>query len=29
VVDSERKKEEDWIKRREQLAAKVTALCGG
>jgi valyl-tRNA synthetase len=29
VVESERKKEEEWIKRREQLAAKVTALCGG
>ncbi|MFN2635732.1 MAG: valine--tRNA ligase [Gemmatimonadaceae bacterium] len=29
VVDAERKKEEDWIKRREQLAEKVTALCGG
>jgi valyl-tRNA synthetase len=29
VVDAERKKEEDWIKRRDQLAEKVTALCGG
>lgn len=29
VVESERKKEEDWIKRREQLADKVKALCGG
>jgi len=29
VVESERKKEEEWTKRREQLAAKVTALCGG
>jgi valyl-tRNA synthetase len=29
VVESERKKESEWTKRREQLAAKVTALCGG
>ncbi|HXL86767.1 MAG TPA: class I tRNA ligase family protein, partial [Gemmatimonadaceae bacterium] len=29
VVESERKKEEEWIKRREQLAGKVKALCGG
>ena len=29
VVESERKKEEEWTKRREQLAAKVKALCGG
>jgi len=29
VVESERKKEEDWVRRREQLADKVKALCGG
>jgi hypothetical protein len=29
VVESERKKEVEWTKRREQLAAKVSALCGG
>jgi valyl-tRNA synthetase len=29
VVESERKKEAEWIKRREQLAEKVKALCGG
>jgi valyl-tRNA synthetase len=29
VVEAERKKEEEWTKRREQLAAKVKALCGG
>ena len=29
VVESERKKEEEWTKRRSQLAAKVKALCGG
>ena len=29
VVDSERKKEQEWIKRSEQLAEKVKALCGG
>jgi valyl-tRNA synthetase len=29
VVESERKKESEWTKRHEQLAAKVTALCGG
>jgi len=29
VVESERRKEEEWIKRREQLAGKVKALCGG
>ncbi|HWL39413.1 MAG TPA: class I tRNA ligase family protein, partial [Gemmatimonadaceae bacterium] len=29
VVDAERKKEEDWIKRREHLTEKVKALCGG
>jgi len=29
VVEAERKKEEEWIKRREQLAEKVNALCGG
>ncbi len=29
VVEGERKKEEEWIERREQLAEKVKALCGG
>jgi len=29
VVESERKKEDEWMKRREQLATKVKALCGG
>ncbi len=29
VVAAERTKEEEWIKRREQLAEKVKALCGG
>ena len=29
VVESERKKEDEWIKRREHLAAKVKDLCGG
>ena len=29
VVDSERKKKEEWVKRREQLAAKVKAVCDG
>jgi valyl-tRNA synthetase len=29
VVESERKKETEWNKRREQLAEKVKALCGG
>jgi valyl-tRNA synthetase len=29
VVESERKKEEEWTKRHGQLAAKVKALCGG
>ena len=29
VVESERKKEDEWTRRREQLAAKVKALCGG
>ena len=29
VVEAERKKEEEWIKRRAQLAEKVNALCGG
>ncbi|MGI8400575.1 MAG: valine--tRNA ligase, partial [Gemmatimonadaceae bacterium] len=29
VVESERKKEEEWTRRRVQLAAKVKALCGG
>src|SRR6266550_2784341 len=29
VVEAERKKKQDWIKRREQLAEKVKALCGG
>ncbi|HEX9085512.1 MAG TPA: class I tRNA ligase family protein, partial [Gemmatimonadaceae bacterium] len=29
VVAGERKKEEEWIQRREQLAEKVKALCGG
>jgi valyl-tRNA synthetase len=29
VVDAERKKEQDWTKRRGQLADKVKALCGG
>ena len=28
VVEAERKKEGEWIKRREQLAEKVKALCG-
>jgi len=28
VVAAERTKEEEWIKRREQLAEKVKALCG-
>ena len=28
VVEAERKREEEWIKRREQLAEKVKALCG-
>ena len=28
VVDAERKKEEDWRRRREHLADKVKALCG-
>ena len=29
VVEAERKKEQDWIRRREHLAEKVKALCGG
>jgi valyl-tRNA synthetase len=29
VVAAERTKEEEWTKRREQLAEKVKALCGG
>jgi len=29
VVEGERKKETEWIKRREQLAEKVKSLCGG
>jgi len=29
VVAAERTKEEEWIRRREQLAEKVKALCGG
>ena len=29
VVEAERKKEQDWSKRRVQLAEKVKALCGG
>jgi valyl-tRNA synthetase len=29
VVDAERKKEQDWRKRREHLTDKVKALCGG
>jgi valyl-tRNA synthetase len=29
VVESERKKEDEWTRRRGQLAAKVKALCGG
>ena len=28
VVDAERRKEQEWSVRREQLAAKVAALCG-
>ncbi len=29
VVEAERRKEEDWLKRREHLTDKVKALCGG
>ncbi len=29
VIESERKKEAEWTKRREQLAEKVKMLCGG
>ncbi|HUQ98266.1 MAG TPA: valine--tRNA ligase [Gemmatimonadaceae bacterium] len=29
VVEAERRKEQEWIKRRDQLADKVAALCGG
>ncbi|HEX6629001.1 MAG TPA: class I tRNA ligase family protein, partial [Gemmatimonadaceae bacterium] len=29
VVDSERKKKDEWLKRRDQLAEKVKAVCGG
>jgi valyl-tRNA synthetase len=29
IVEAERKKEQDWTKRRVQLAEKVKALCGG
>ena len=28
VVEAERKKEQEWTVRREQLATKVAALCG-
>ncbi|MFL5530189.1 MAG: valine--tRNA ligase, partial [Gemmatimonadaceae bacterium] len=29
VVESERRKEQEWINRRDQLAKKVKTLCGG
>ena len=29
VVEGERARERDWTARREQLAAKITSLCGG
>jgi len=29
VVESERKKKDEWLKRRAQLAEKVKAVCGG
>jgi len=29
VVEAERKKEGDWVRRRDQLTEKVKALCGG
>jgi valyl-tRNA synthetase len=29
VVDAERRKEQEWIKRRDQLRDKVKSLCGG
>jgi len=29
VVDAERKKQQDWTKRRAQISEKVKALCGG
>jgi valyl-tRNA synthetase len=29
VVEGERKKEEEWTTRRQQLSEKVKALCGG
>jgi valyl-tRNA synthetase len=29
VVDSERKKKDEWLKRRDQLAEKVKAVCDG
>jgi valyl-tRNA synthetase len=29
VVEAERARERDWTARREQLAAKITSLCGG
>ena len=29
VVEAERKKEQEWTARRDQLAEKVKALCGG
>jgi valyl-tRNA synthetase len=29
VVEAERRKEQEWIKRRDQLADKVAVLCGG
>jgi valyl-tRNA synthetase len=29
VVEAEQKKEQEWTKRREQLAGKVKSLCGG
>jgi valyl-tRNA synthetase len=28
VVEAERRKEQEWTARREQLAAKVASLCG-
>jgi len=29
VVEAERKKQQDWPKRRAQLSEKVKSLCGG
>jgi valyl-tRNA synthetase len=29
VVEAERKKKDEWLKRREQLSEKVKAVCGG